>query len=41
METAETEMPGSRAETILVIEDEVSVLRLTRRVLEKLGYTVL
>ncbi|MFO7986456.1 MAG: response regulator [Desulfatiglandaceae bacterium] len=41
METAETEMPQSGEGTILVVEDEVSVLRLTRRVLEKLGYTVL
>ncbi|MDZ7698115.1 MAG: PAS domain S-box protein [Deltaproteobacteria bacterium] len=41
IETAQTETPRGRGETILVVEDETSVLHLARRVLEKLGYAVL
>ncbi|MDQ1335360.1 MAG: hypothetical protein QG552_2310 [Thermodesulfobacteriota bacterium] len=41
IEAAETEMPQARGETILVVEDETSVLHLARRILEKLGYAVL
>ena len=36
-----TEIPRGRGETILVVEDETSVLRLARRTLEKLGYDVM
>jgi PAS domain S-box-containing protein len=35
------EVPRGRGETILVVEDETSVLRLTQRVLTELGYRVL
>ena len=35
------EIPASRGETILFAEDEVSVLKLGKRMLESLGYTVL
>jgi len=41
IEAAETEIPRGHGETILVVEDETSVLHLARRVLEKLGYVVL
>jgi PAS domain S-box-containing protein len=33
--------PPSRGRTVLVVEDEVSIVRLVRRVLEKAGYVVL
>ena len=35
------ETPRSRGETVLVVEDEVSVLGVARRMLDGLGYTVL
>ncbi len=35
------ETPMGRGETILVVEDEITILKLTRRMLEMLGYTVL
>ncbi|MFW5989373.1 MAG: transporter substrate-binding domain-containing protein [Desulfosudaceae bacterium] len=34
-------LPRGRGETVLIVEDEDSILRLARRVLEKTGYTVL
>jgi PAS domain S-box-containing protein len=40
-EVAETSRPTAGSETILVVEDEESVRRLVRRVLERAGYTVL
>jgi len=41
VEAVEAEIPRGRGETILVVEDEISVLRLAQRVLENMGYTVL
>ncbi len=41
VEAAQTETPRGRGETILVVEDEISVLRLAQRVIENMGYTVL
>ncbi len=38
---SEGEFPLSRGETVLVVEDEVSLLKLASEILEKLGYTVL
>ena len=38
---AETALPRSRGETVLVVEDEAAVLGLARRMLEGLGYVVL
>ncbi len=35
------EIPRSRGETVLVVEDEVSLLKLASEILDKLGYTVL
>jgi PAS domain S-box-containing protein len=35
------EIPMSRGETILIVEDETSVLKLAQKILENLGYTVL
>ena len=35
------EIPQSRGETVLVVEDEILILKLTGKVLEELGYTVL
>jgi len=40
-EVVPTEIPLGHGETILVVEDEASVLGLARRILEKLGYAVL
>jgi len=34
-------LPSGRGETILLVEDEISILKLGRRMLESLGYTVL
>jgi nitrogen-specific signal transduction histidine kinase/CheY-like chemotaxis protein len=40
--TEETgEIPGGHGEVILVVEDEESILKIARRTLENLGYTVL
>ncbi len=36
-----TALPQGRGETILLVEDEVAILKLSRRLLERLGYTVL
>ncbi|HAE38280.1 MAG TPA: PAS domain-containing sensor histidine kinase [Candidatus Riflebacteria bacterium] len=36
-----TDVPLSRGETVLIVEDEASILQLTARVLEELGYNVL
>jgi len=41
VEAVEAEIPRGRGETVLVVEDETSVLRLAERILEKLGYRVL
>jgi CheY-like chemotaxis protein len=41
IEAAQTEAPRGRGETILVVEDDVLVLQLAEKVLEKLGYAVL
>lgn len=35
------ELPQSRGETVLVVEDEVSLLKLASGILDRLGYTVL
>ncbi len=35
------EIPVSRGETVLIVEDETSILKLARRILGRLGYTVL
>lgn len=35
------EIPYGSGESVLVVEDDVSILNLTRRILEELGYTVL
>jgi two-component system sensor histidine kinase EvgS len=36
-----TEIPAGSGETVLVVEDEASILKLTQRILKGLGYTVL
>ncbi len=36
-----TEIPAGRGETVLILEDEASILKLATRMLEKQGYTVL
>ncbi|MDX9802321.1 MAG: transporter substrate-binding domain-containing protein, partial [Spirochaetia bacterium] len=36
-----TEVPTGLGETILVVEDELSILKLTEKMIEKLGYNVL
>ncbi|MCF8144677.1 MAG: transporter substrate-binding domain-containing protein [Deltaproteobacteria bacterium] len=41
IEAARTEVPQGRGETILIVEDEASVLRLAQRLLENMGYRVL
>jgi PAS domain S-box-containing protein len=41
VEAVEAEMVHGHGETILVVEDETSVLRLSERILEKIGYNVL
>ncbi len=35
------ETPTSRGETVLIVEDDFSILKLAQRILENLGYTVL
>ena len=35
------DIPAGRGETLLLVEDEASILKLGRRMLERLGYTVL
>ena len=41
VEAVEPETPQGRGETILIVEDDVSVLYLTERILDHLGYVVL
>ncbi|MCF8108785.1 MAG: response regulator [Desulfohalobiaceae bacterium] len=41
LKATETDYPQARGETVLVVEDEAPVLRLSRQILEKLGYTAL
>jgi CheY-like chemotaxis protein len=41
VEAVEAEAPKGRGETILIVEDDVSVLYLTERILDHLGYVVL
>lgn len=39
--TSSTEVPSASGETVLVVEDETSIRRLTKTMLERMGYTVL
>jgi DNA-binding NtrC family response regulator len=41
VESVKAETPQGRGETILIVEDDVSVLHLTERILDHLGYAVL
>jgi len=41
VEAVEAKTPQGRGETILIVEDDVSVLHLTERILDHLGYAVL
>ncbi|MCF8129861.1 MAG: response regulator, partial [Deltaproteobacteria bacterium] len=41
VEVIQEEIPYGRGETILVVEDEASILRLAGTILERLGYNVL
>jgi len=40
-ETAKTDIPRGRGETVLIVEDETLVLEVGRQILERLGYAVL
>ena len=40
LEAAQTDMPQGRGETLLLVEDETSVLDVGKEILERLGYTV-
>ncbi len=40
-EESKLEIPKSRGETILIVEDDLTILKLAQKILEKLGYTVL
>lgn len=40
-EEADTKVPIGKGETILIVEDEMSMLRLSEKILTELGYTVL
>ena len=37
----DVEIPSGQGETVLIVEDETSILKLARTILERLGYTVL
>jgi PAS domain S-box-containing protein len=40
-EESAAEIPKGRGETVLVVEDDLSILKLARKILDRLGYTVL
>ncbi|MDZ7697699.1 MAG: PAS domain S-box protein [Deltaproteobacteria bacterium] len=40
-ESVESEIPRGRGETVLIVEDDATVLQLSKQILERLGYTVL